>query len=77
MVELGTIYLQQGRHPQAAEWFEKALDRDAELLEEAGDRDTAREQMRRVITSVRNSPAFGRRRNGHWLWKAQWWLWRH
>ena len=157
MAELGTIYLQQGRHRRAAEWFEKVLNRDAtlldaryklavcrlhdeqakeaaelfedvhrekpgyeygngylhlakaqalagnaerarevyelllkfypghpegtyryaELLDQVADRDTAREQMRRVITSVRNSPAFGRRRNGHWLWKAQWWLWRH
>lgn len=37
----------------------------------------ARVQMREVMFSVRHSPSFHRRRNRHWLLKAQWWLWRH
>lgn len=48
-----------------------------EFLSRSGDPEAAREQMQRVVTSVRHSPSFGRRRNRHWQWKAQWWLWRH
>jgi tetratricopeptide (TPR) repeat protein len=47
------------------------------LLDRRGDRPAARKQMEQVIFSVRNSPTFHRRRNRHWIWKAQWWLWRH
>lgn len=51
--------------------------RYAQLLSQAGETEAARDQMRRVVSSVRRSPPFGRRRNRHWQWKAQWWLWRH
>lgn len=157
MVELGTIYWQQGRYRRASEWFQKALNGDAtmldaryklalcrlhegrpeeaaELLEgvyrekpdyeygdtylhlaraqaqagnverarevfelllkfypghpegtyryglllsQAGEQAACRKQMQQVVASVKNSPDFGRRRNGPWLWKARWWLWRN
>lgn len=46
------------------------------LLERLGRLSDARDQMRRVVFSVRNSPSFQRRRNRHLMWKAKWWLWR-
>lgn len=47
------------------------------LLYQAGDRDRASRMMREVIFTLRHSPRFQRRRNGHWGLKARWWLWRH
>ncbi|HEV3003158.1 MAG TPA: tetratricopeptide repeat protein [Pirellulales bacterium] len=46
------------------------------LCEGRGELDDARRLMRDVVFSVRHSPGFHRRRNRHWLLKAQWWLWR-
>lgn len=157
MMQLGSIYLRQGRFDTAADWFSKALEKDedhvdaryklalcqlgskryeqaAELLEEVHDRkpehdyggaylhlarvqelcgnderarevygtllrfypghpegtyryarllerngngEPVREYMRQIVSAVRNSPAFQRRRNRHWMLRAQWWLWRH
>jgi len=39
--------------------------------------DAARKLMQDVISTVRYSPGFHRRRNRHWALKARWWLWRH
>ena len=48
------------------------------LLKSAeGDSARAHELMREVVTAVRLSPRFQRRRNRHWLLKAKWWLWRN
>jgi tetratricopeptide (TPR) repeat protein len=45
------------------------------LAADEGDHEHARQLMNEVITSVRRSPRFGRRRTRHWAWKARWWLW--
>lgn len=157
MVQLGNIYARQGRRKLAAELFEKALQKEPDLIEaqyrlalcryehgdfersaalleevhaekpgydyglaylrlaqsqdrlgnqkrakeiyetllryypgqpegsyhfailenELGNRPHAQELMRDLIFAVRHSPAFQRRRNGHWALKAKWWLWRN
>ena len=51
--------------------------RYGKLLAERGDPEAARAQMQQVVFSVRNSPAFQRRRNRHWMLKARWWLLRN
>ena len=45
----------------------------------AGQADTqgARQLMQDAVFSVRHSPRFHRRRNRHWMFKAQWWLMRN
>jgi len=47
------------------------------LLAQEGERGRAVELMREVVFTVRHSPRFQRRRNGHLAFKARWWLWRH
>jgi tetratricopeptide (TPR) repeat protein len=47
------------------------------LLGRDGERERAVKMMREVIFTLRHSPRFQRRRNGHWGLKARWWLWRH
>jgi tetratricopeptide (TPR) repeat protein len=57
-------------HPEGSFCF-------AQLKEELGDRAAARGLMQEVVFAVRHSPGFQRRRNRHWLIKAQLWLWRN
>lgn len=47
------------------------------LLAQASEKERATKMMREVVFTLRHSPAFQRRRNGHWGVKARWWLWRH
>lgn len=51
--------------------------RYARLLEQYGDGEAVRQHMRQIVSAVRHSPPFQRRRNRHWMLMAQWWLWRH
>jgi tetratricopeptide (TPR) repeat protein len=45
------------------------------LVADEGARERSRQLMGEVISSVRRSPRFQRRRTRHWAWKARWWLW--
>ena len=47
------------------------------LLAQQGDTAAAARQLTDMIMALRGSPAFQRRRNRHWTWRARWWLWRH
>lgn len=47
------------------------------LLAQDGQQEAGVKMMREVIFTLRHSPRFQRRRNGHWGLKARWWLWRH
>lgn len=51
--------------------------RYARLVEQDGNGDAVRQYMRQIVSAVRNSPPFQRRRNRHWMIMAQWWLWRN
>jgi tetratricopeptide (TPR) repeat protein len=54
-------------HPEGA--YHYAL-----LRAEQGDGPGATRLMQTVVSSVRRSPRFQKRRTRHWLWKARWWL---
>ena len=55
-------------------WRERVMNNLDDVLATGLTLDPAREWMQTVVTSVRRSPGFQRRRNRHWLWKARWWL---
>jgi tetratricopeptide (TPR) repeat protein len=57
-------------HPEGT--FHSAL-----LAAQRDDLPQARRQMEEVITAVRLSPGYQRRRNRHWSLKARWWLWKN
>jgi tetratricopeptide (TPR) repeat protein len=78
---------QLGNLPRAAEIYQTLLRfypsqpegsyHYALLLAQQNSFDSARKLMRDIITTLRLSPGFYRRRNRHWAMRAQWWLWRH
>ncbi len=84
-LRLAQSHQRLGNHPRAREIFERLLRfypghaegsyHFAMLLAAEGEQERAREFMGEVITSVRRSPRFQRRRTRHWAWKARWWLW--
>jgi hypothetical protein len=64
-------FLQQYHaHPEGSVYY-------AQLLTDRGEHSEAAGVLREMVRASRVSPGYQRRRNRHWIWKAQWRLWRN